>query len=93
MKKDLGIMWGIIIVFFIIIGGISFYHVSINENDWWIKVFCNIEDGKLQQKYFKDICWIDNVGYIAKFVETREHYSNLTSSDKIKKLQLVENKR
>lgn len=90
MEIDLKLMWGIIIIVFFIIGGIGFYHISITGNNWWVKLFCIIEDGKLQQKYFKDICWIDNVGYIAEFVGTGEYYSNLTPSDEIYKWKLVE---
>ncbi len=78
------------LVFILITGGIGFYKISTTENNWWTKVFCIIEDGKLQQKYFKDICWIKGVSYVADFIGTGEYYSNLTSSDEIYGWQLVE---
>ena len=83
-------IWWCLIILWIVLAGVSLYYIDTNQNDWWAKIFCNIEDGKLQQKFFKDICWIDNVGYVAEFVGTGEYYNNLTKLDEIKKWQLVE---
>ena len=89
MKIISAIFWCIVILW-IVFGGVFLYKIYTNENDWWAKSFCLMEDGKLQQKFFKDICWIDNVGYIADFVGTGEYYSDLIPSDEIYEWQLVE---
>ena len=83
-------IWWCLIILWIVLVGIAFHHIDTKENDWWAKSFCLMEDGKLQQKFFKDICWINGIGYIADFVGTGEYYSDLIPSDEIYEWQLVE---
>ena len=90
MGKGMLIVQIVLIVLIMACAGFGFYEASTIDNDWWTETFCINEGGKLQQKYFKDICWIKGISYVADFTGTGEYYSNLTSSDEIYQWQLVE---
>lgn len=87
MKK--GIKTILIIINLLLIIGVIFYILDIGkeDNDWWTKVFCNIEDGALDNSGYYDTCVIEGDHYRAKFKGTGR-YHNLTSLGEIKEWQL-----